>query len=188
MKDTKITKSDFVSGERCAKLRYLSQHHPQLQAPKSSLEEKTLATGHLVTLAARNRFPDGVIIAALNTEQALKETQNAIASGALVLFEAAFCYNDVFVRVDVLTRSSVTSPWNFHEVKATTYRDVSVEQVQEYQNDIAVQVWVLQKLNVKLGGIYLTHLNPDCRFPDLQNLFLDIDYSEVIGSLLHNME
>jgi len=188
MKDTKITKSDFVSGERCAKLLYLSQHASHLQAPKSSLEQKTLAMGQLVTRAARNSFPDGVLIATLNTEQALIETQDAIESGALTLFEAAFCYDDVIVRVDVLTRPSLSAHWDFHEVKATTYRDVSKEQELEYRSDIAVQVWVLRKLDIKLDGIYLTHLNPDCRFPHLQNLFCDVDYSEVVRPVLHNIE
>jgi hypothetical protein len=49
-------------------------------------------------------------------------------------------------------------------------------------------MWVLRKLDIKMDGIYLTHLNPDCRFPDLKNLLCHVDYSDVISIELQKME
>ena len=187
MKPETITKSQFVAGERCAKLQYLSCNAPGLRAPVSSLEQKTLAVGQLVTAAARERFPNGILISSLDPEQALKETQQAIDAGALTIYEPAFCYDNILVRVDILSRPTSSTPWNFHEVKATTYSNISKEQEQEYQNDIAIQIWVLRNHNIELAEVYLTHLNSDCRHPDLYNLFFDVDYSEAIAPMLQKI-
>lgn len=187
MRKYQLTKSLFVSGLKCPKALYLSVTRPETQAPLTALDEKTLAAGKEVQEAARKKFPAGVLIHSLNTEIALQKTEEAIKAGALTLFEAAFLYDDILVRVDILSRKDSLQPWDFYEVKATTYNDCDTEQKAEYRNDIGIQIWVLQQLNISIGRIYLMHLNKECRYPNLENLFSIEDYSTEITPVLTNI-
>ncbi len=183
--DEHMTKSSFTMGQRCSKALYLNSKLPHLKPPITSLERKTLEAGKIVGRVARETFPNGVLIKSLHTAQALQETQQAIDVGALTLYEAAFSYDDVLIRVDILSRDSVDQPWDFYEVKATTYTDCKKEQKEEYRNDIAIQVWVLKKLGIPLRRISLMHLNKECRYPNLDDLFAYQDYShEIVQELL----
>jgi len=183
-----LNKSRFVKGRRCGKAFYLDTYSPHLKLAKTSLEQKTLSAGKAIGLAARKVFPDGLLITTLNTSQALQETKQAIEDGALTLFEAAFFYDDVLIRVDIFSRETVESPWDFYEVKATTYNDCTKEQKDEYRSDIAIQIWVLQNLGIPLRRISLMHLNRECRYPDLNDLFEYQDYSLEIAEELSEVE
>lgn len=174
---SKLTKSHFVFGKRCHKALYLDIHSSHLRPAKTSLEHKTMSAGKEAGLAAQKVFPNGVLIKSLDPTQAIQETKQAIEDGALTLFEAAFLYDDVLVRVDILSRKTVDSPWDFYEVKATTYNDCTKEQKDEYRSDIAIQIWVLQNLGIPLRRISLMHLNRACRYPNLGILFEYQDYS-----------
>ena len=115
---------------------------------------------------------------------ALKETQENISRGALTIFEAAFRASDVVIRTDILTRQSVNSPWQLYEVKATTYNSDDKARKEDYRQDIAIQTWVLQQSGVSLEGVYLLHLNSECVYPNLGNLFTSEDYwPEIAPSL-----
>lgn len=186
--DKHITKSSFTMGQRCSKALYLSSKLPHLKPPITSLERKTLEAGKEVGRAARKAFPNGVLIKSLNTAQALYKTQQAIDAGALSLYEAAFSYDDVLIRVDILSRDSADQPWDFYEVKATTYNGCTKQQKEEYRNDIAIQIWVLQNLDIPLRRISLMHLNRVCRYPNLENLFAYQDYSQEIVQELLDIE
>jgi hypothetical protein len=178
--DKQMTKSSFTMGQRCSKALYLNSKFPHLRPPITSLERKTLEAGKEVGRVARQTFPNGVLIKSLNTAQALQETQQAIDTGALTLYEAAFSYDNVLIRVDILSRETVDSPWDFYEVKATTYSDCTKEEKEEYRNDIAIQVWVLKNLGIPLRRISLMHLNKECRYPNLDDLFVCQDYAQEI--------
>lgn len=186
--DRVLNKSRFVAGRRCGKALYLDTYSPHLKLAKTSLEQKTLSAGKTVGLAAQKVFPNGLLIKSLNTSQAHQETIQAIEDGALTLFEAAFIYDDVLVRVDILSRETVDSPWDFYEVKAITYNDCTKEQKDEYRSDIAIQIWVLQNLGIPLRRISLMHLNRACRYPDFDNLFEYQDYFLEIAEELSEVE
>lgn len=186
--ERQITKSSFTMGQRCSKALYLNAKFPHLKQPITSLERKTLEAGKEVGRVARQIFPNGVLIKSLDTSQVLHETQQAIDAGALTLYEAAFSSDDVLIRVDILSRDSLGQPWNFYEVKATTYNDCQKEQKEEFRNDIAIQVWVLKNLSIPLRRISLMHLNRECRYPNLDDLFAYQDYSQDIFQELLDIE
>lgn len=188
MHNIHITKSLFTVGQRCHKALYLNTHSPHLKPPTTSLESKTLEIGKEVGQAARKTISNGVLIKSLNTTQALHETQQAIEAGALTLYEAAFSYGDILIKVDILSRDAVDKPWDFYEVKATTYHGCNKQQRQEYRNDIGIQVWVLRQIGLPLRRISLMHLNRECCYPDLDNLFLCVDYSTEIAPVLTDIE
>ena len=188
MNSKNLTKSLFVTGKRCTKAAYLTTHAYDSKPALTALERKTLTWGNAVGQAARQTVPEGLMIDTLDVDKALVTTRQAIKNGVLTLYEAAFRYDNVLVRVDILSRDTTESPWDFYEVKATTYHDYDKEQKAEYQNDIGIQVWVLQQLNIPLGRISLMHLNRECRYPDLDDLFSFEDYSTEIISVLVDIE
>lgn len=183
-----LTKSLFVTGKLCAKAAYLTSHAYNSKSALNALERKTLAWGNAVGHAARLTFPGGLLIDTLDIDKALVATSEAVKKGVLRLYEAAFRFDDVLVRVDILSRETNESPWDFYEVKATTYHDCDKEQKAEYRNDIGIQVWVLQQLSIPLGRISLMHLNRECRYPNLKDLFSFEDYSTEITSVLVDIE
>ncbi len=50
-----------------------------------------------------------------------------------------------------------------------------------------IQTWVLQESGIGLAGIFLMHLHHECSFPEMENLFKVIDYTQEIGPLLENI-
>jgi hypothetical protein len=187
VKNHLLTKSCYVTGTRCSKALFLQKKSPELIKIESLHDRKVKREGAEVGAFARLQFPGGVLIDTLNTDQALHETRQAIVSGALTLFEAAFMAQGVLIRADILTRTSIDSAWRLYEVKATTYRTVDASSKGEYSRDLAIQTWVLQECGIELAGIFLMHLNHECSFPEMDNLFKVIDYTQEIGPILENI-
>ena len=176
-----------MTGTRCSKALFLQKKSTELIKIESLQHRKVKREGAEVGAFARLQFPDGVLIDTLDNDQALYETRQAIVSGALTLFEAAFMAQGVLIRADILTRTSIDSAWQLYEVKATTYRSVDASSKNEYRRDLAIQTWVLQECEIELAGIFLMHLNHECAFPEMHNLFKVIDYTQEIGPLLENI-
>ncbi len=152
--------------------------------PRSDLKREGAEVGSY----ARRQFPGGVLIDTLDIDQALNETRQEIDQGALALFEAAFMAQGVLIRTDILTRTSINSPWQLYEVKATTYRSIDTSSKNDHSRDLAIQVWVLQQCGIDLSGVFLMHLNHECTFPDLDKLFNSIDYTKEIAPLLEHID
>lgn len=187
VKNHLLTKSCYVTGTRCSKALFLQKKSPKLIKIESLQDRKVKREGAEVGAFARLQFPGGVLIDTLDTDQALDETKRVIGRGALSLFEAAFMAQGVLIRADILTRTSIDSAWQLYEVKATTYRSVDASSKSEYSRDLALQAWVLQECGIELAGIFLMHLNHECSFPEMDNLFKVIDYNQEIGPLLENI-
>lgn len=183
-----LTKSCYVTGTRCAKALFLQKKTPELSKTESSQDRKAKREGAQVGAFARLQFPGGVLIDTLDTHQALNETRQAIEKGALTLYEAAFMAQGVLIRTDILTRSSINSPWHLYEVKATTFRSVDAPSKKEFSRDLAIQTWVLQQCKIDLNGIFLMHLNHECIFPEMHNLFKAIDYASEVNPILEDIE
>lgn len=167
MSKTKLSKSRVVLGIQCSKALYLSIHKPELAEDVSASQQLIFDQGHAVGLLAQTRFPGGVTIDAPHTDSqaALKQTADAIASGALTLYEATFSHDDVLVKVDVLNRESVRHAWEIVEVKSSTQvKDVHL-------SDVAVQVWVCRGAGLKVKAASVMTINNQCVFPDLSDLF-----------------
>lgn len=182
-----ITKSCYVTGTRCSKALFFQKKSPELCKIESLQDRKAKREGAEVGAFARLQFPGGMLIETLDTDQALNETRRAIDSGTLTLFEAAFMAEDVLIRADILTRTSIDSAWQLYEVKATTYQSVDASSKSDYSRDLAIQTWVLQECGIEFAGIFLMHLNHECSFPKMDNLFKVIDFTQEIGPLLENI-
>lgn len=182
-----LTKSHFVLGRRCQKALHFNIFSPELASQSSNLELKLRHEGIEVGKYARSLYPDGILIDSEDVEVALEETQKNIDEGALTLFEAAFRFDDVVIRTDILTRQSVNDPWKLYEVKATTYKSNNEARKEDFRQDVAIQVWVLQQSRITLEGVYIMHLNSECIYPNLESLFIAKDYWPEITHLLSEM-
>jgi hypothetical protein len=204
--DYRLSKSKYLTGLNCTKALWLTIRDPDKGAPPSPAQEYIFEQGTRVGLLAQGRFPGGRLVSSpsYRAPTALKQTRALMEAGAPALFEAAFFYENILVRVDVLRRANadlesdsrrrrrqvaptrgsdqpcppgidLPAAWDLIEVKSSTALKP------EHLPDAAVQRYVLQGCGVPLHKVFLMHLNPECTYPDLSNLFVLEDLTDLLG-------
>lgn len=180
MRQYRLSKSKILSGQQCPKRLYLEVHRPELVELDES-REMAFATGHAVGEAARQQFPGGVLIGHQNElASALKETTEHLSRpGPITLFEATFQAEGVLVRCDVLQKSK-TDQLSLIEIKSST------EPKSEYDLDVAIQSWVIERAGYRLNEIKLGYINRDFVYRgngDYAGLFKYKDMRKTVHSL-----
>jgi predicted RecB family nuclease len=175
-----LTKTKFCTGLQCHKLLYWTVHDSK--APElvpGPAQRYIFAVGHRVGELATTYFPGGVLIKApaWKKEKAVADTAAAMAAGAPSIYEAAFESGGIHVRVDILERVEGDS-WKIVEVKSST------KVKEQHIPDMAVQTFVLESSGIKITGAELMHLNRECRYPDLSDLFTRSDCTEKVREFL----
>jgi len=175
MKNFRLSKSKYLSGLQCHKRLWLETHKPELAPPPPPGQQRIFDQGIAVGELAREEFPDGVLIVAdyLNIPEALKQTEEALDNSADFIFEGCFTYDNVIVRPDIILRNDLGS-WNMIEVKSST----SVKE--DNIHDVAIQTWVLRGYGLEVKRVFLKHINRDCVYPDLSNLFQTKDITQPV--------
>jgi hypothetical protein len=176
-----LSKSRFLAALQCVKRLYLEVHHRDLATPTPPATQRIFNTGHEVGRRAQQQFPDGILIEAeyYEKQKALDTATAAVASGENSLFEPAFLFDNIFIRVDVLRPNSTT--WDLIEVKSVlTVSDTHVI-------DAAVQRYVAEGTGLTINKCFIMHLNRDCTFPDLSNLFILDDVTPQVAKLLSSI-
>jgi len=150
-----LSKSRIQSGRQCEKRLWLELHGAAAarwdESAQTRLDQGT-AFGEL----ARELLGGGVLVEAdhRHVREALAETAAILAKplrGATMLFEAAFEYQNVRVRVDGFKRQAHGD--TLIEVKSTT-------QVKpEHLWDCAIQTWVAEGAGRKIQSIQLGHID-----------------------------
>ncbi|MFH1682092.1 MAG: DUF2779 domain-containing protein, partial [Candidatus Eisenbacteria bacterium] len=98
-------------------------------------------------------FPGAILIDGDDFDAALRDTRRAIESGERAFFEAAFAHGPIAARPDVLLEEK-RDLWRLWEVKS------GMEVREEYLLDVAVQVFVLEGLEMRTrGGLLLVDRN-----------------------------
>jgi len=115
---TYLSKSLFIRGLRCHKSLYLHKYQPELRDEISEEQEALFQTGLEVGKYAQQLFPGGVEIPYDETshEAQIEKTHAEIKKGTKTIYEAAFNYDDIFVKVDILHNDD--EGWNIYEVKS----------------------------------------------------------------------
>src|SRR2546428_13532529 len=90
--------------------------------------------------------------------------------------EASFLAEGVFCSIDILEREGPR--FTAVEVKSST------KVKPEHIGDVAVQVHVLRQAGVNVTRAEVMHLNSECAFPDLSNLFVREDVTPKVESYL----
>lgn len=71
--------------------------------------------------------------------------------------------------------------WRIFEVKSST------KVKPEHYDDVGLQTWIMANSGLPIEQINIVHLNPDCRYPDLSNLFKAVDITEKIRETYLNV-
>ncbi len=116
-----LTKSRFTLGMDCpTKLFYAG--NPDIY-PDASIEDtflKSLAeNGYHVGALAQQYHPGGHAVSTLNPEEALAQTEQLLEQDEVTIYEAAFRFDDLFIRVDILVKKG--NQIDLIEVKAKSY-------------------------------------------------------------------
>lgn len=136
----------------------------------SVFKDSILAQGKEVGELARQLYPNGVLIDEdyTNPLGAIQHTQTAIHDKAQAIFEGAFLFDNILVRIDILAKND-DETFDLIEVKSgTSLKD-------EYLPDCAIQAYVLKNLGISLRKICVAYLNSEYvrKGPlDFANLFV----------------
>ena len=174
-----LSKSRFVAGCQCHDLLWWSVHESDSAElePDIALED-LFEQGRQVGKLAREYVPGGVLIDLPHGdfEGRVRATAEALAAGASVVYEAAFAADDVFVAVDILERSE--GGFTLVEVKSATRAK------EDFIPDVALQTHVVRASGLEVTRQEVMHLNRECRYPELGDLFVRADVTEAVADFL----
>lgn len=148
-----LSKTLFIKGLQCHKSLYLHKYHPELKDEISEDQEARFQTGIDIGIYAQKLFPGGVEISyeGLSLSDQINRTMEEIEKGTENIYEAAFSYDNIFIKVDILHKGN--DGWKIYEVKGST----SVKDV--YLNDIASQYYVFKGTGLPLSKVFLVYIN-----------------------------
>lgn len=158
-----LTKSIFKVALECPrKLYYVNKSEEYCNNNEEDPFLQALARGgYQVGALAKLRYPNGIEIKSKNHEQALLETQEHLKKEKCVLFEAAFKFENLFIRADIVVKAGNTI--RLVEVKSTSFDEIGVDEEflsprdskpgnpkiysgwVEYLYDLAFQTYVIEK-------------------------------------------
>lgn len=133
----------------------------------------------MIGLLARERFPGGVLIAEdyRHLTEAIVSTQKALSNGASTLYEAAFQYEGIQIRIDILHKVA-ENIYDFIEVKSSS------KPKDEHLDDLAIQLYVLEGAGISIRKTWLMHLDTAYVWPggsyNLEQLFSLADLTETV--------
>lgn len=180
-----LSKSLYIRGLQCHKSLYLQKHSPELKGEPDAQAQARFSAGNQVGELARDLFPGGVLVPHMENDHAaqLKQTADAMAAGTKVIYEAAFDYDGIFVKVDILRKTS--RGWQIYEVKApSSLKDVHLD-------DAALQYFVLGGCGLPLTKAFVVHLNKEYVRRgdlDLRQLFTRVDVTIEVRSRQADIE
>ena len=180
-----LSKSLFIRGLQCHKSLYLHKYSPDLKDDPDAQTQARFGAGDQVGELARDLFPGGVLVPYIENDPAaqLKQTADAMAAGKKVIYEATFDYDGIFVKVDILRKTS--RGWQIYEVKSAS----SLKEV--HADDVALQYFVLTHLHVPVTKAFVVHLNKGYVRRgdlDLQELFTKVDITKEVKAKQEDIE
>jgi hypothetical protein len=109
--------------------------------------------GFQIAELAKLYYPNGILVNTYNHKKALEITNNLLKKENVVIFEAAFLYENCFIRVDILEKKG--DQINLIEVKSKSFNSNDVEILNKkmteirsewkpYIYDVVFQEWVLR--------------------------------------------
>ena len=176
-----LTKKTFLAGSQCLKRLWWEMYEPAAPETRPSLVARfRMEEGAKVGILARTYVPGGRLIkrGGRSLNAILAETMQAVADESVpAIYEAAVIADSTLVFPDILER--VDGGFALIEVKSKT-------SVSEHKHipDVAIQAHVLRAAGIPIVRCEVMHLNRDCVYPDLSNLFARQDVTEMVEARL----
>ncbi|HET7789712.1 MAG TPA: DUF2779 domain-containing protein [Gemmatimonadales bacterium] len=171
----RLSKTRFTAGLQCHKQLWWRVHEPDAKElipdpGQRNIFDQAAEVGRV----ARRQVPGGELIDLpfYQYDNKVAATRLALHGERPAIYEAAFLSSDTYVQVDILERRA--PGFSVIEVKATNSKK------KEHIPDAAVQVHVLRQAGVAVDRAELMHLNPECRYPDLDHLFVREDVTREV--------
>jgi Domain of unknown function(DUF2779) len=174
----RLSKTRFTAGLQCHKQLWWKVHEPD--APElvpTPAQQAVFDQGTRVGEVARTYVPGGALVDAPHNAFArrLATTKRLLEQRVPAVYEASFDSGGVYAAVDILERDG--DRFRLIEVKSSTrVKD-------EHIPDVAVQLHVLRGAGLGVTGAELMHLNRECTFPDLDDLFVREDVTDAAEAL-----
>jgi len=150
-----LSKSRFIAGLQCPLRLWYQCYNSELATKPPPSQQALFDTGHEVGRLATSLYSNGVQIeeSYLHHKEAEKSTFKAMNHQSVsAIYEAAFTYNRIRIRVDILERHDLKT-WSLVEVKSST----SVKDV--YKPDLGIQYYVLKGLGIEIFAAGILHIN-----------------------------
>ena len=149
-----LTKSRFNLASSCpTKLFYTGKPGEYANEWQSDPMMESLAhEGNRVGALARLCFPGGELVNTLQTDDALRQTNDLLSRPDVTIFEAAIRHGDLFIRADILRKT--TAGIELYEVKSKCYSEDDGDLTTasgiaaawlSYVRDVAFQRYVIAK-------------------------------------------
>lgn len=182
-KNNLINKSTYLEYLKCEKNCWLKLHKPELfdLFALSEFEKNLAQKGNNVELCAQKLFPAGVHIEKLAGDS-IANSQHYIEQKTSVLFQTTFTFDQFLARNDVLVYDHESDAWILYEIKSTNSLEENGKGI-DHIEDASFQVAVLQKQGIKIGKIFIIHLNSQYVLNgdiDINKLFTFEDVTEKI--------
>jgi len=178
-----LSKSRYLSGLQCHLRLWNSCFNRELASEVTPAQQALFGTGQEVGELATRLFPEGVLIREdhFHHEEAVQTTRNIVQDPSVsTIFEAAFLYHDLRIRVDILKRLD-NGQWNMIEVKSST----SVKDI--HLPDVAIQYYVLKASGLNINRAFLLLINNQYVYDgsnfDLENFFSFYDVTDEVLSI-----
>jgi len=174
-----ISKGRFAAGLQCPKRLFLETHAPDRRDPEGPGRAALQEAGIEVGIAARRRFPGGVLVGGDDGwDEALARTAALVADPDVpAIFEAAFEHDGARMRADVLLR---VGPRRFTLVEVKLGSKVRAY----HETDLAFQLAVLGAAGVEVARVELLLLDREYvhpgGVPDPSRLFTAVDLTEKV--------
>jgi len=171
-----LSKTSLRKGIQCTKALYLSKNLPSIEIqPDPDLEAK-YRTGREIGILAQQLFPGGneVPFSDLSVTEQIAKTLELIETGAKVIYEAAFAFDGIFIKADILVRTG--SAWEINEVK------MSPSVKDPHYDDAAIQYYVVTNSGLPVSKVSLVHINNKYEKQgdiDVRQLFASEDVTEL---------
>lgn len=177
-----LSKSRFKKALECpTKLYYTGKPEYEDQSSSDSFLEALAEGGYQVGELAKCYYPGGIEIETLNYTEALELTEKYLQQENVILYEPAFLFENLFVRVDILVKQG--NKLKLIEVKAKSYIDSSEftdskGQVsgkwKAYLMDVAFQKYVVSNTHPEwlvTSYLMLANKNTSCSIEGLNQSF-----------------
>lgn len=179
MPDYILSKSTYIRGLQCHKSLYLNKFRPYLRDKISEEQLAKFARGHAVGKIAQQLFPGGIALSRPGNTSALK-TEQLIADGSPVIYEACFISDQVIVALDILAKQQ--NDYYAYEVKS------SLALSDTYFHDAYLQYHVIRGAGLKPEKFFLVHRNADIVLEETVDLNEKFIFSDVTDACEKNEE